>query len=442
MPEFQPSYGLQDYLNGADDHYRANRTDGLPNEEPVRQTMPTKQSSSMPKRKPVGSAGKAPQVPMTSPYPAMTPTRPVESRLKVQPRQQTANSLNLDKPLPRVPHPQRAGPQPSPRIYTNKDGWFDPATIKPLNVQPVKSQSSFRLPAGPQRESDRPAPASPATSRPESSSGWSFRNHKRRDSNASNASAGSRSSSRRGSFTEALKDARKWVSNTVKIAGMTPAEREKHNEGIRRYEAHKAEADRKANLASRPIEEQRYIVERHIALNPNCGLDEAHPEHAYAALIEKKEEKAFRREAREQNRAKAAAEVGLVEGMFPRSPSLPSNKSSPSPKFSIRAADRQIIHEKSGVLDEEVEVKARPKMIGGVQGKVSKVLDPFKKERKGSDSSSMDFGMTDEAPPDALLPCGSVLGPNYRGGCGEMPKSYLNNGLCELCHYQKKHHCK
>lgn len=445
MEQYVPSYGLAQYLDGADNHYVPS-SNSTPNEGFASQPMSTPQSRGVPSRKPVGSGIQYTPKPVNgmndNGYPILAPNRSAAPRPQPQSRQQSSRSANTDKALPALPYPPRVPEQrqpSSPRIYMDSRGRFDPSTIgnKPLDVNPVMNDPSFRLRQQMPETASR-QPASPATSRRdsrdsrrESDSGWFFQGHKRRDSNASYASStasrpGSRSGSRRGSFANALKGAGEWFKDTYKIASMNQAEREKYNNDIRRYEAHKAEAERKADFSRRPLEEQQYIVDRHIATHPNWVSQDAPTNAAIEVLAQESKSKAARAKAREIDHANKAV---WAKSQGTRASTPDSNKSSPSPNFSIRAEDRQAIFEQHGHYDQEVEMKARPQFIGGIQGKVSKAFDPFKRQRKGSDSSSMDMGMTDEVPPEMMNDCAR---------CGQKPKSYLNGGLCEVCHFEKK----
>lgn len=397
-------------------------------------------------RKPVGSGSSQQQ---NGPYPPVSKssvpsrkpvrddrTQPSASTTKSQPqssaRANRRGAPDLNKALPRIP--TNAIPPFIARDATGKFDQFHKSPDGSVPQAPIGTTKRHELPplAKAQLEAlaatqTPPATPRPADSRPESSKGFPSMLRKRTNSNLS--AFFTPPGSRRGSLVDAAKSAGKWAKSKADILTMNQAERDSFITGATR--SREVEAARRADPMSRPLRQQEMIVEKQKASHPGEAWGAGPVEAVYEAMMQ---ERTFRaRTAREyQKMHEKACATALAEGK-PRPTTPDAAKYSP-PHASLTSQERA----EAGEWDPESEVMMLTK-AETIALQLSRKLDAFKSSRKDSDSSDMDFGMTDAAPAGAIQFCGEMPDtPYFNKGCHMPSRNHLKMGLCEACYAFKK----
>lgn len=397
-------------------------------------------------RKLVGSGSRQNQ---QSPYPPVlgsTPARkPVGSDRTKSPASGRAqpsasssrgsNPPNLNKALPRTP---------LPFIGRDRSGRFDPKTRQIDGNAPQSpiglNEQSVTIPRQAQALLQSPAGSAPPTpgrvdSRPTSSSGWSFKGRKRTESNFSGTS--SQAGSRRGSISDAAKSAGKWAKGKADILAMNKADRDNFMKGHKKQHDREVEFTRQQDPLSRPQYQKEYLVEKQRAAKPGESWGLGGVEASYAAQME---ERAFRARVANGHKRIHEEKVRIAHANGKPRPFTPEEAKLSPPAGSMNSRERSEARKNSNASSEEgfsgFSKADRFALL------LSKKLDNFKTGRKGSESSDMDFGMTDAAPAGSMYLCGEVEGPNFGKGCHMPSASSLKAGLCEQCYAFAKHERK
>ncbi|KAM0721732.1 hypothetical protein Q7P37_002657 [Cladosporium fusiforme] len=451
MPEFADNRTYsQNFHEGQLRHYAINNGE-VPRMGEPRQRVGESRGR-MPERRPVGSASRQHQQSMSPSAPqSRAPSRkpvggsrtqsPASSRTQSPASSNRHPNPDLNKALPRIPKGESIpfiGRDPIGRFNVHArtpEGSVPQSPIggAPRHQIPGPAKALLQSPAGSVPASPR---GRPEPTRPGSSGGWSFMGRKRRDSNASNQSgAFSRQGSRRGSLSEAAKSAGKWAKDKADIVVMNKTERDAFIAGAQKAHDREVEEARKKNPSSRPVHQQKYIVAKQQAAKPGESWGAGPPGASYEALVE---ERVFRERtsAGYKRMHDQACATALLEGRS--RPETPNADNWTPPAGSLNSEERdQAMHE----AEERERASQRIEFGFGDRFafQLSKMLDGVKRERQASDSSDMDFGMTDSAPLDAMYVCGKQPGPNFGKGC-QMPSStFLKGGLCDKCHAYQKH---
>ena len=392
-------------------------------------------------RKPVGSGSKqhqdGPNPPLSkSSVPSRKPvggdrTKPTASTTKPQPQSSSlANrsaAPDLNKALPRIPNNATV-----PFIACDSQGKFDQRHKTPEGRAPqvpIGSTQRVELPPLAKAQlaslpSPAPKPASrPTTASPDSKGAPPL---KRTGSGLSDffKPSSSRPGSRRASLQDAAKNVGKWAKTKTEILSMNQAQRDSYVKGASR--AHRVEAKRQADPSKRPLEQKKLTVEKQKARHPDESWGLGPLEASYEAQMQERE---FRKRAAAGYKKKHEEDcaAALLEGK-PR-PVTPEAANGSPPCGSLNSA--------------EFDPKGKSRIMLTLKEKlalqVSKKLDAFKSDRKDSNCSDMDFGMTDSAPAGAIEFCGQIEGTlYYKQGCHMPSRTHLKQGLCEDCYQYKK----
>lgn len=385
---------------------------------------PAGSKSSVPSRKPVGGD-------RTKPSASTTKNQPESSA-----RANRSGAPDLNKALPRIP--DNAIP---PFIARDATGKFNQRFKTPEGnapQAPVGFTQRVDLPALAKAQLQSlatPPPTAPkaprpTTPRPDSSKGLPSMERKR--TNSAMSGFFSPSTSRRGSLTEAARNAGKWAKGKADILTMNQAERDSFMKGATRAHEREVEAARRADPSTRPLHQQKMLVEKQKASHPGEAWGAGPAEASFEAQMQ---ERAFRsRTAKEyMKRHEQECAVALLEGRL-RPPTPEAGKYSP-PAGSLTSEERAEALE----FDPESEVMMLTK-TEKIALQLSRKLDAFKSSRKDSDCSDMDFGMTDAAPVGAIQFCGEMADTTfYNQGCHMPSRTHLKMGLCEACYAFKKH---
>lgn len=259
--------------------------------------------------------------------------------------------------------------------------------------------------------SQTPTVSSPAASRPGSSGGWSFKSRKSMNEKGSE--------SRRGSMTDAAKNAGKWVSSKAGIMVMNATDRDNYRKASLSDKAKKLEHKRNLDPTTRPLHEKRYL----------SGLDKTDSRQFSEATFDAKvQDRAARERLSERLSEKHAKDCAEASRKGKKRPDTPEGVKLSPRKGSLTSLERKEALKCARIEDpdyEEVQLTDSER----IALKLSKKLDMFKREqkRKGSDSSDMDFA--DSAPPEHQFKCGK---------CTRQCSTYLKEGLCESCYLYYK----
>lgn len=398
----------------------------------------------VPKRKAVGSAQRQKtqsafsSSPSTSRSSNSTPPsrrKPVGSNSS----QSTANSRaqspaptnrrhnpDLSKPLPRIPKGEQL-----PFIGRDTVGRFD-------KYSRTAEGSAPQSPVGHSLRAQIPAPArallqSHAGSAPvsprtmpeqEKRTSWNVFSRKRSDSNASIQSRlPSRQGSRRGSLKQMLE-----------IVAMPKSEREAFVAGVQKEHDREIEQARRKDPHSRPDYQKKYLVQKQKAAKPGESWGLGPQQASYEAQMQ---QRAFHDRASAGYAARHTQEVEKADLEGRSRPASPDGPTWSPPTGSLCSEDRNsALQEATEQGIEEPRFKLGrgddfalqlSALLDGVK------LDRVKRNRKGSQSSDMDIGMTDKAPAGTIYKCGEA--PNaVANGCGESTNKFLKEGLCDKCY--------
>lgn len=397
----------------------------VPNRKPVGSAPKNTHNGAyarVPARKPIAGSSKnaaaANKADLNKPLPhiedgayAQVPTRkPAAGSSK---KAAVANKPDLNKPLPRIPRDE-----PLPFISRDAEGKFDLRTRTHTGAVP---QCPIIEPECPLlSECTPPGPAT--ESRPGSSSGWSFK------------SLTSFSGSRRSSIAEAAKHAGKWAKNKAEILAMTKAERENFIEETKKAHSREVEAARQRNPSSRPLHQQQAVAEKQHILATGEPLPDGLYSTAYQSALQDRWAQEQTPEFRRRKHAAACAAAAL-EGK-PR-PTTPPETTWMPLSNSLNSFERQQALDSMG-LNAQLDEKHEFGLGDRFALQLSKALDGMKRERRNSDGSDMDFGMTDSAPLGAMYVCGGVPGHNFGKGCSLPFSTFLKDGLCDACYRTSK----
>jgi hypothetical protein len=338
----------------------------------------------VPPRKPLNAASRLNQ---QSLYPHMTPTTP---------RRTPAGDDRTRSPA--RSHANSRAPSPAP---ANRKGPSD--LMKPL-------------PSIPRVSSRKPE------SRPTTPSGGGFRGRKRNDSIASISSSvfdGFRS--RNGSISESVKSVGKWAKGKADIITMTSSEREAFVEGARKNQEREVEQARQQDPYSRPVYQQQFLAQKY---SPGVPWGEAGSKAVYEAYLEEHAARVHQAEAYRLLHQKACEQA---ESENKPRPDTPEEAKLSPPTSSLNSSERAFARNTFNGSDFGSDGLGAGDRLAM---KISRKLDAFKRNRKGSDSSDMDFA--DCAPIESMFICGD--GHMDGMGCGLPFTTYLKENLCVDCH--------
>lgn len=203
---------------------------------------------------------------------------------------------------------------------------------------------------------------------------------------------------------------------------MDPNEREAWLQGHRKDQERKVEASRQSNPSSRPLHQQQYLAHKQEPGVTNWSETGAHAVYSAQAEDRASREKRARFFSR---RHKEECEQAAAEGK-PR-PDTPEEAKLSSPGLVLNSNERLAARDTFEGHGKDSETNHGLGMGDRFAISVSKKLDAFKKTRKGSDSSDMDFA--DCAPSVSMHVC--VV-------CGMPSTTYLKGEKCEQCHVFSK----
>lgn len=419
MPEFQRDpIGLEDYLQGQQDHYLKNsihpdRVNQRPAETTTSQswtviTMKDGRPQIARKEVPKTNAGPAPR----SQSPAQTPAAGVPQRKPVSsanrsPAPSTSQSRSRER-IPLVVHEYKP-PVDDTDPYGSQQGYAVPT--------PAVYPGGFGY----------PRPGSQATSRTRRDSNSSKPSIKRTDSNTSVSSWMSKRRSSVSKMARRMSDTlQSAVAAPLKIIAMDSKERQIYARDKKNRAESELEEQRRRDPLSRPEHQRESLVARQRAKwqgNPDENpIVSDSPSLAYDNLVK---DKAFHARYNAEYRQRWAEETAerASRGEPPRTP--PSEFSEEdldmSPEFreesrdSLKARPSDIARElQAGKLDKAEQFAMS----------LSQNLDMLKLRRQRTVNSDMSIGMTDQAPAEAMNRC---------EGCDSKTTDYLVNGKCELC---------